>query len=54
VHVVRLGSLHLPEYIDLAALALSQELLIAAVRGRDLDAAHGAMAILRRIEIPLD
>jgi DNA-binding GntR family transcriptional regulator len=54
VHVVRLGSLHLPEYIDLAALAQSQELLIAAVRGRDLDAAHRAMAILRRIEIPLD
>jgi DNA-binding GntR family transcriptional regulator len=54
VHVVRLGSLHLPEYIDLAALAQSQELLIAAVRGQDLDAAHRAMAILRRIEIPLD
>jgi DNA-binding GntR family transcriptional regulator len=54
VHVVRLGSLHLPEYIDLAALAESQELLIAAVRGQDLDAAHRAMAILRRIEIPLD
>lgn len=54
VHVVRLGSLHLPEYIDLAALARSQELLIAAVRGQDLDAAHRAMAILRRIEIPLD
>jgi DNA-binding GntR family transcriptional regulator len=54
VHVVRLGSLHLPEYVDLAALATSQELLIDAVRGRDLDAAHAAMAILRRIEIPLD
>ena len=54
VHVVRLGSLHLPEYVDLAALATSQELLIEAVRGRDLDAAHAAMAILRRIEIPLD
>ncbi|MCU1579833.1 MAG: hypothetical protein JWP19_2037 [Rhodoglobus sp.] len=54
VHVVRLGSLHLPEYIDLAALAESQELLIAAVRGQDLDAARRAMAILRRIEIPLD
>jgi DNA-binding GntR family transcriptional regulator len=54
VHVVRLGSLHLPEYVDLAALATSQELLIEAVRGRELDAAHSAMAILRRIEIPLD
>lgn len=54
VHVVRLGSLHLPEYIDLAALATSQELLIDAVRGRDLDAANASIEILRRIEIPLD
>jgi len=54
VHIVRLGSLHLPDYVDVAALARSQELLIAAVRDRDPDAARAAMAILRRIEIPLD
>ena len=54
VHIVRLGSLHLPEYVDVAALARSQELVITAVRDRDLAAAHAAMAILRRIEIPLD
>ena len=54
VHIVRLGSLHLPDYVDLTALASSQALLIAAVRDRDLTAAHAAMAILRRIEIPLN
>ncbi|MEO8095046.1 MAG: GntR family transcriptional regulator [Pseudolysinimonas sp.] len=52
VHIVRLGSLHLPDYIDLAVLGKAQALLIEAVRGRDIDAAHIAMAILKRIDIP--
>lgn len=54
VHIVRLGSLHLSAYVDLAALATAQELLIGAVRDRDLASAHAALATLRRIEIPLD
>lgn len=52
VHVVRLGSLHLPQYIDLASLAAAQELLVRAVSGRDRALAREAMAILRHIEIP--
>lgn len=54
VHVVRLGSLHLPDFVDVAALGRAHQLVIAAVRDRDLDAAHAAMKILRHIEIPLD
>ncbi|MEP6481329.1 MAG: GntR family transcriptional regulator [Rhodoglobus sp.] len=52
VHIVRLGSLHLPDYLDFAMLAKAQALLITAVRGRDLAAAHIAMSFLKRIDIP--
>lgn len=53
VHQVRLGSLHLPTYIDLHALSESQELLIAAVRDHDRAAARGALRMLSLIEVPL-
>ncbi len=52
VHVVRLGSLHLPEYIDLDGLARAQRLLIDAVRGRDVAVARDAMDVLSGIEVP--
>ena len=35
VHIVRLGSLHLPGYLDFAALDRSQQLLLDAVRAND-------------------
>ncbi len=53
VHQVRLGSLHLSEFIDVRALALSQELLIAAARDHDLAAAQGALRMISLIEVPL-
>jgi DNA-binding GntR family transcriptional regulator len=53
VHQVRLGSLHLPAYIDLKALAESQALLLAAVRDHDGAAAQGSMRMLSLIEVPL-
>lgn len=53
VHQVRLGSLHLSEFIDLRALALSQELLIAAAKDHDLAAAQGALRMISLIEVPL-
>jgi DNA-binding GntR family transcriptional regulator len=54
VHIVRLGSLHLPDYVDFGALARSQELLIESVRDRDPALAKAAMGILAGIEVPLD
>lgn len=54
VHVVRLGSLHLPEFIDLAGVAHAQKLLIDAVRARDVSGARTAMTVLGDIEVPQD
>lgn len=54
VHIIRLGSLHLPDYVDLDAIARAQRLIVAAVRDRDLDAAHAALEGLRGIRIPQD
>ncbi len=53
VHQIRLGSLHLPNFIDLKALAESQALLVAAVRDHDRAAAQGSMRMLALIEVPL-
>lgn len=52
VHIVRLGSLHLPEYIDLEALERAQALLLEAVRLREVRLAREAMKLLARIEVP--
>lgn len=52
VHIVRLGSLHLPDYIDLEALGRGQGLLIEAVRLRDIQFARDAMKVLAKIEVP--
>lgn len=54
VHQIRLGSLHLPKYIDLGAIAQSQELLLAAARDHDRAAAQGAVRMLGLIEVPLE
>jgi DNA-binding GntR family transcriptional regulator len=54
VHVVRLGSLHLPEQIDFRALSESQALLVAAARDHDRAAAMGAMRMLGLIRVPTE
>jgi DNA-binding GntR family transcriptional regulator len=52
VHIVRLGSLHLPHYLDFAALDRSQQLLLDAVRTNDAEAARAAIALLATIQVP--
>lgn len=52
VHIVRLGSLHLPEYLDFEKLTSAQAMLLDAVRTKDVDLAHKAMILIARIEIP--
>lgn len=54
VHIIRLGSLHLPAYIDFRALSEAQTLLIKAVRTRDASIARTAMAVLGDLQIPLE
>lgn len=54
VHVIRLGSLHLPAYIDLRALTRAQELVIRAARERSLAVAYEALEVLRNIRIPTE
>ncbi|MET4782242.1 GntR family transcriptional regulator [Glaciihabitans sp. UYNi722] len=54
VHQIRLGSLHLPERIDLSALSESQALLVAAARDHDTAAARGALRMLGLITIPTE
>jgi DNA-binding GntR family transcriptional regulator len=52
VHLLSLGSMHLPSFIDLASLSEAQRLLLGAVHDHDLAAAREAMSLLGRIEIP--
>lgn len=54
VHIVRLGSLHLPDTIDLEALGRAQGLLLEAATTRDLALARTAMDLLGSIEVPQD
>ncbi|MBK4348598.1 GntR family transcriptional regulator [Lacisediminihabitans changchengi] len=54
VHQIRLGSLHLPDYIDLRALSVAQDLLVHAARDHDRAAALGSMRMLGLIEIPVE
>lgn len=54
VHIVRLGSLHLPASIDFAALTRAQTMLLDAAGVHDLTLAHEAMQAIRGIRIPLD
>ncbi len=52
VHIVRLGSLHLPKNIDVTALSSAQMMFIDAVRTKDVALAHEAMSLVGKIEIP--
>lgn len=54
VHIVRLGSLHLPDYIDFALLGQAQAGLIDALRGRDTARGRAAVDLLRAIQVPQD
>lgn len=53
VHIVRLGSLHLPKNLDVNTLSAAQSMLIDAVRAKDVALAHEALAVVSGIEIPL-
>ena len=52
VHQIRLGSQHLPEFIDIRAIAVAQELLIAATRDHDVAAARQSLRMLSLIQVP--
>jgi DNA-binding GntR family transcriptional regulator len=54
VHMVRLGSLHLPASIDMGQLAGCQRSLLDALHARDAAAAVAAIDELRDIRIPQD
>lgn len=54
VHLIRLGSLHLPDYLDFVAIDSAQAMLLDAARTHDVERAHQAMAALRDIQVPLD
>ena len=53
VHLLSLGSMHLPSFIDLESLSEAQRLLLGAVHDQDLTAAREAMVLLGEIEIPV-
>ena len=52
VHIVRLGSLHLPQNLDVNTLSSAQAMLVEAVRTNDVARAHEALAVVSSIEIP--
>lgn len=51
-HVIRLGSVTLPDWVDLETLSAGQEALLAALTDGDRQAAHKALDVLRTILIP--
>ncbi|MCU1545387.1 MAG: hypothetical protein JWP30_487 [Homoserinimonas sp.] len=53
VHLIRLGSLHLPKSIDVETLARAQSDLLTAVQARDAVAAEASIRLVRNIEVPL-
>jgi len=52
VHIVRLGSMHLPERIEMTALVEGQRAVLDAVSRRDASAAHAALQKITGIRIP--
>lgn len=52
VHLIRLGSLNLPQAIDIAAVADAQRLLLRAVTEGDWQLGRQAIDSIRAIEIP--
>lgn len=53
VHIIRLGSLNLPENLDVKALSDAQAMFIEAVRSHDVDLVRKALNFVAEIEIPL-
>jgi DNA-binding GntR family transcriptional regulator len=53
-HLIQLGSLHLPEQIDLRTLAEAQSLLIAAARAHDPAGARVAIGTIAQIAVPIE
>lgn len=49
VHIIRLGALHLPEYLDIQSLSATQKMLLEAARDHDLKTANGALDRLKLI-----
>jgi DNA-binding GntR family transcriptional regulator len=52
IHVIRLGSLHLPRFIDLDFISRAQEVILEGVRARDVAKAWEGVTMLQRLEIP--
>ena len=52
VHIIRLGSFHLPDYIDFAALFDAQAALLAAVKAQDVALGHEALLQVRNLRVP--
>jgi DNA-binding GntR family transcriptional regulator len=52
VHIVRLGSMHLPERIEFDALIDGQRAVLDAVSRRDAPAAHAALEKITGIRVP--
>jgi DNA-binding GntR family transcriptional regulator len=52
VHIVRLGSMHLPERIELDALVNGQRAVLDAVSRRDASATHAALERITGIRVP--
>ena len=52
VHMIRLGSLHLPESLDMPQLAGNQHQLLEALRASDVERAVASIESLRSIRIP--
>lgn len=54
MHLIRLGSLHLPDYLDFEEIGVAQSTLLEAALARDVPRALDAVALLRRLPIPED
>lgn len=52
IHVIRLGSLHLPRFIDLEFISRAQEHIIEGARDHDVARAWEGVHMLRRLEVP--
>lgn len=54
VHVVQLGSLHLPEQLDMMSLIASQDKMLEAVELGNVSIGHEALRMIAGIEIPTE
>lgn len=52
IHVIRLGSLHLPRFIDLEYIYRAQEHIIQGARDHDVARAWEGVHMLRGLEVP--